>query len=627
MYIAYGGAEGREIPALSAAPLKAEPQAPTRTVEALAIAAIGAVAAGVTALLVVRSSVLLQPHRNGILRGLLVASYAAVGAYTWWRRPASRLGLLIAGIGLVYALTSLNASASPLRYSVGRVTITVAAVLIGYVALCFPRDRLGSQLERRLLAAFVVATALSWALVLALAERLPPAGTFGQCADRCPRNAFQLVDTSAATTRTVEILANGITVIAFAVIAVILIRKARSPSRLRRRAVTPLLLALAAVTISQASFAALSHTFGADFMVALWVIAGVSALAVPVGLLAGQIRGNYFAAKSAGKLVARATDEPLDPARMERLISDALGDPSLALALWVSEPPGYVDVHGAPVELPDDPAQRISTPFARDGRPAAALIHDPAMDADTEVVEGLVATSLVLLENIRLIEELRDSRTRIVASAEHERVRLEHDLHDGAQQRLMAIQMKLALAQENAAGEDLADQLEAIQEDAAEAVEELRALAHGIYPSVLRERGLADALRSATMTAPIKIYVIDEGIGRCPPAIEAAIYFCSLEAIQNAIKHAGPHARVTVSLARRPGKIEFAIGDDGIGMKTAAPADGFGVLSMKDRIGAVGGELEIVTSPGGGTRIRGLVPSEAPFIAGQRPKETSEGNA
>ena len=537
-----------------------------------------------------------------------MASYSAVGAYTWWRRPASRLGALIAGLGLVYALTSLDASAKPLQYSLGRVVVTVAAVLIGYLALCFPRDRLGSQFERRFLTGFVVATTFSWALALVLAERLPQAGAFAQCVGPCPGNAFQLVNTSAATTRIVGILANGVTVIAFVIIAVVLIRKARSPFRLRRRAVTPLLFAFAAFLISQAGFIALNHSFGAGYSAALRTIAAASGLAIPVGLLVGQIRGNYFAAKSAGTIAVRASDEPLDSARIERLIAEALGDPTLALALWVSEPPGYVDVRGGPVELPDDQANRVSTPFIQDGRPVAALIHDPALDAGAEVVEGLLATSLMLLENVRLIAELRDSRARIVAAAEQERLRLERDLHDGAQQRLMAIQVKLALAQKRAAGEDLADQLEAVQTDAAEAVEELRTLAHGIYPTVLRERGLSDALRSVAMTAPIPIYVTGDGVGRCAPEIEAAIYFCSLEAIQNAIKHAGPQARVTVSLARRPGEIEFAIRDDGIGIKTRASADSVGLLNMKDRIGAVGGELEIVSSPGAGTRVRGMVP-------------------
>jgi signal transduction histidine kinase len=111
------------------------------------------------------------------------------------------------------------------------------------------------------------------------------------------------------------------------------------------------------------------------------------------------------------------------------------------------------------------------------------------------------------------------------------------------------------------------------------------------------------------VTAPIPIHVTDEGIGRSTPEIETAIYFCSLEAIQNAVKHAGPQARVTVSLARRPGEIQFAIGDDGIGIKSRASADSVGLLSMKDRIGAIGGKLEIVSSPGAGTRVRERSPT------------------
>jgi hypothetical protein len=283
--------EGREISALSAAQREADPRATTRVAEALAIAAAGAVAAGTTTWLVTRSSVLVQPYSNGILRGLIVASYAAVGAYTWWRRPASRLGLLIAGTGLAFALTSLDASARPLEYSLGRATLAMTAVLLGYVALCFPRDRLGSQFERRFLAGLVVATTLSWALALALAERLPPAGAFARCAGRCPRNAFQLVGASAATTRTIAILANGITVIAFVVIAVALVRKARSPSRLRRRTVTPLLLAFAALLLSQAVFVTLGHTFRPGYGDAR-AIAAASVFAIPLGLLVGQIRGS-----------------------------------------------------------------------------------------------------------------------------------------------------------------------------------------------------------------------------------------------------------------------------------------------------------------------------------------------
>jgi signal transduction histidine kinase len=205
-------------------------------------------------------------------------------------------------------------------------------------------------------------------------------------------------------------------------------------------------------------------------------------------------------------------------------------------------------------------------------------------------------------------DELQTSRRRIVTIGEAERRKLERDLHDGAQQRLLAIQLKLALAREHAEGDELAEQLELIGSDAAAAAKELRELAHGIYPAVLLERGVAEALRSVAITAAIPVTVTDEGIGRCSPATEAAVYFCALEAIQNAAKHAGPGAHVTVTLARRPGEVVFAVADDGVGLADGAAADGTGVAGMHDRMGALGGTLEIATAPGRGTTVRGAIP-------------------
>jgi signal transduction histidine kinase len=239
------------------------------------------------------------------------------------------------------------------------------------------------------------------------------------------------------------------------------------------------------------------------------------------------------------------------------------------------------------------------------------LIYDSALDTDAEIVGGLAATSLMLLENTRLVAELRNSQARTAESAQHERLRVERDLHDGAQQRLMAIQVKLRLAEQRVSDAEVSAQIEEIRAEAAEAVDELRALAHGIYPSALRDGGLADGLRSLAMRAPIPVSVNDEGIGRCPGAIEANVYFCALEAVQNASKHAGPGARVTVTLGRDTGGIRFEIADDGVGMDASAAGDCLGLVSMRDRIGAVGGELEISSSPGRGTIVGGTVPDRS----------------
>jgi signal transduction histidine kinase len=296
------------------------------------------------------------------------------------------------------------------------------------------------------------------------------------------------------------------------------------------------------------------------------------------------------------------------PAHVQELVREALGDPSLVLAFWSPERSAYVGVDGSELTLPADTSERAVTPLIRGGERVAALVHDPSLDEDSGVVDGVAATALLLLEHAQQVDELRASRSRIAVAAEQERLRLERDLHDGAQQRLMTLQIKLAQAQSRAGDGELAARLGEIAEDAAAAVEDLRALGKGIYPTVLRERGLADGLRSVAGTSPVSVRVVDDRVGRCPPAIEAAVYFCCLEAIQNATKHAGTRARVTVTLGRRGQDVAFAVADDGIGFDAAGSAPGIGLISMRDRIGAVGGTLEIDSAPERGTVVSGTVP-------------------
>ena len=212
------------------------------------------------------------------------------------------------------------------------------------------------------------------------------------------------------------------------------------------------------------------------------------------------------------------------------------------------------------------------------------------------------------LEHSRLVEELRASRLRVVQAAERERRRLEQDLHDGAQQRLVEIQVRLGFARTLVDRADLASELDALQEAAQAALDELRTLARGIYPSALRDLGPAAALRALAQRSAVPIRVIDEGIGRASAATEAAIYFCAREAIQNATKHAGPRASVTVTLGRRRGTIDLTISDDGVGISPEATSTGIGIRGMHDRIEAVGGRLDIFSERGLGTCIRGTIP-------------------
>ena len=579
----------------------------TRVFAALAIGVGGVVATAVTAWAVARSPVLVDPRGISIWRSLFVASYAGVGAYTWWRRPESRLGPLVAWAGLLYGATALNASGAPLAHTLGMAVWAAVIVYLAYVYLCFPRGRLESRLERGFILAFVLSTALLWGLILALSPTLPAGGDFTDCGTRCPPNALQIVSGHAATGAALNAAFQIVFAISLIGIAMLIINKARSSPHLRQRAITPLAVVFIA-SIAQfviALFISPAYPGATD---ALRIVDGVVTLAVPGAILVGQIRGNFFAAMSVGKIAVRAGGKPLTPLALQKVIGDALGDSTLALALWAPQRTGYVDVHGAPLELPRDPRSRGVTHFTQGDGSVAALIHDPMLDTDSDVVEGLAATSLMLLENTRLVEELRASRSRIVEVGERERRRLERDLHDGAQQRLIAIQIRLDLARDLTDSEELANQLATIQEDAVAALEELRALAHGIYPGVLHDLGPATALRSLARTSPVPIEVTDAGIERSSDAIEAAIYFCAREAIQNTAKHAGPGASVTVTLGHREDAIEFTVSDDGAGMPPDTDTSGIGITGMRDRIEAVGGRLEIVSAPGQGTSIHGTIP-------------------
>jgi signal transduction histidine kinase len=302
------------------------------------------------------------------------------------------------------------------------------------------------------------------------------------------------------------------------------------------------------------------------------------------------------------------------------MVRGPLGDPGLRLGFWRPRTRDWVGVDGEPLEPPR--AGQSLTEIDRGG-PRVAIVHDEQLADDPELLQVAGAVALLSLENAELdaawrdsLHALSDSRARLVQAGDRERRKLERDLHDGAQQRLMAIQVRLEMAKNRTHDQGLADELDAIGVDAEQAVEELRALAHGIYPPVLRSFGLPDMLRSVALKAPIAVKVDDAGIGRLPRTVEAAIYFCASEAIQNAIKHAGDGARVTITLGRDERCARFAVADDGVGMAEPPSRDGQGVIGMRDRIGAVGGELEIVSAPGAGTTVRGTVPLEAAIASG-----------
>jgi signal transduction histidine kinase len=594
--------------AIAAPDLAAEERPASGRLPVLALV-LGGAAAVVTVWAVRRSPIAANPVSTAYVKGALVAGYAAVGAFTWWRRPTSRLGPLVAGAGfLLAAVATLTAAEQERPFTLGRVLLAFAVVYLLYLFLCFPRDRLVSAGEQRFIRGFTAISIVVWALVLALAETLPRGGALTDCSGRCPANGFQLVDSPEGVTRGVDLLANAVTALGIAIVLVLLVRKARSPSQLSRRAVTPLVYG---ILLLGASYVIYSLSAGnvrrtAEFS----VFTAVGLIAVPAGLIVGQIRARLLATRRLPQLVRDAGGRPVTTIWIQEMLRESLDDPTLALGVWDPDRGHYIGAENEPLELPQHSAEIAVVEIEQDGSPAIALVHSTSFEEDPAIVEALGTTAAMLLENAKLVQQIQASRERIVESADQERRHLERDLHDGAQQRLLAIQVKLAHAQAQA-DEGLASELEQVASDVAAAVDELRALAHGIYPAVLSERGLRDALRSAANVAPITVYVVDRGVGRCSSAIEAAVYYCSLEAIQNAAKHSGPGTELTVELGRRNGRLEFALRDNGVGFEPSEVTQGIGLVNMRDRIGAVGGVLHVASAPGSGTTVSGTVPLRA----------------
>jgi signal transduction histidine kinase len=249
-------------------------------------------------------------------------------------------------------------------------------------------------------------------------------------------------------------------------------------------------------------------------------------------------------------------------------------------------------------------------------RVLGALMYDVAAGPDPALLDATAVYAVVVLENLWLVEQLQSSlrelsasRVRIVAVADASRHEIERDLHDGAQQRLVGLRLKLAMQTERLRRGEPAEEavLQQLGDEVEEAIDHIREVALGIYPSLLAERGLPDALRSVARRSPVATSVRADGVGRYRRDVESTVYFACLEAMQNAAKHADGATEVSVALSSEGG-LSFEVRDDGRGFDQAAVPPGTGLLNVRDRVMALGGSVRIESTPQTGTRVAGVLP-------------------
>jgi signal transduction histidine kinase len=305
----------------------------------------------------------------------------------------------------------------------------------------------------------------------------------------------------------------------------------------------------------------------------------------------------------------RADPAPTD---LRDALARALRDPSLTLAYWLPEFRSWADLEGRPVKLPSS-GGRGTTLIDRDGAHVAALLHDSALADEPELLDAVTAAAGIALENGRLnvelkarTEELRGSRSRVIEAAQKERQRLERNLHDGAQQRLIALSLELGLLEERISGDREARlRLDQARREIATSLEELRDVARGIHPAVVSGHGLAVALEQLAAKAPVPVRLNVKVEGRFPEHLEVAAFYLVSEGLANIGKHANATA-ATVEVARRNAHVVVEVVDDGIG--GADTELGSGLRGLADRVEALEGRLRIWSPTGGGTRLRAEIP-------------------
>jgi signal transduction histidine kinase len=561
-----------------------------------AVALAGCAAAACTVAVGLTSDHLSQPVVHAILLDGIMLPYIFSGVVAWWRRPDSRFGPLMVAAGFAIFLSSLSSANAALLSTIGSAFDLLPAVLFLHVFLAFPSGKLEGWFERVLVTAgYLVAFGLQL-VGMAL-------GGYG------PDNLLSIVSQPGAAETVLRVQLVALSALCLAGVGVLAARRRGSGRPLRRS--FALLVDSFALGLVMIAVLFMSHFFNAPALEPIrwttFAVIGVAPVAFLVGLLHARL-----ARSSVGDLFVELRADP-PPADLRDALARALRDPSLTLAYWLPDFHSYADLDGRPVELPSPGGGRATTLIDREGRHVAALVHDASLEDEPELLEAVTAAAGIALENSRLhvelrarLEELRGSRARIIDAGQKERQRLERDLHDGAQQRLIALSLELGLLEERLGAEPGARRhLDQAKREIAASLEELRDIARGIHPAVVSGHGLEIALESLAARAPVPVRLNVEVEGRLAERLEVAAFYVVSESLANVAKH-GYATSATVEVARTHEHVVIEVVDDGIG--GADTERGTGLRGLADRVEGLGGRLRVWSPRGGGTRVRAEIP-------------------
>jgi signal transduction histidine kinase len=540
-----------------------------------------------------------------------------IGLYWLRARPRSRFGWLLIAFGFLCAGYVTQSLTTPWLFGTGLLWESFIYLGTLVLILTFPTGRLDGVAAKLVAVAGAAAAAFNIALVVMLPET-NAGGAISGCRQLCPRNGVAFAPDPARALDLLKPFQIVVICVAAATAAFLIWRIATgTPPQRRALAIgTSVALLFTALQITFLSLSVFDVNAPELMKVIQWAFTAARAL-VWYGFLFALVAAQLFAGRALQQLVRGSLQRP-SRRELEAMLRQPLGDPTFQLRLWDPRRSAWAGglEHGA---------RDTVTVIERAGSPAVALIHDAQLDDDPELLQAAGAVALLAAENAELddvwkeaFEDVERSRERVARAVYDERRRVAINLHDGVQQRLGALRLRLAMTAELVPEEPLRNRLESIGNGVDDTLEEVREVAHGLYPHLLIEQGLVPALEHALLPIAIR----HNEILRHPPELESAVYYCCLEAVQNARKHGGPNVQVSVSLREDAGSLSFEVTDDGPGFDRSTGHPGLGLQSLKDRLGGVGGRLAITGEPGRGTVVAGTVPLRPARGAGLQARQS-----
>jgi signal transduction histidine kinase len=533
--------------------------------------------------------------------------FIGTGLFAWDRRPNNSVGSLMVATGFAWLLGLISTSNVSVLFTAGAIVSSIYIVTALHMLLAAPYGRGLSRGDRRIVTVGYLLVTIG---LVPMYLFLDPAR---DGCDGCPNNVI-LIEHNESIVGIWSALVNLVGIGVLAAVVISLVRRWRRATRPERRLYAPVYAAGVALMIAVIGQLAV-QTAGSEGAAVdvLFLISVIPLALVPYLFLASFVHARMAQGGAVGELMTKLSATPR-PGHVRDALADALEDPSLELVFWLPERGRYVDSRGRDYALPEDDPTRAVTKVERDGECVAAIVHDPTLPQMRGHVEAAGAAAALALDNERLdaelrakIGELRGSRERMLRIGLEERRRLERDLHDGAQQRLVSMALNIRLARAKLNDDPLAaDQLLASAGSELEsALEELRELARGIHPAVLTDRGLATALATLANRAPVPVELGELPDERLPEAVELAAYFVVAEALTNVAKYSeATHA--TVQVERHNGRVVVEVADDGIG--GADPGRGTGLRGLADRLAVLEGRLDVESPQGHGTTITARIP-------------------